>query len=261
MSQKIKRAWLDSMLEHLIQTTDKVQLRTFIDKHLRTELPGKESRAKASGIVFRIWYDISSQHIKLRNRALGLVPRISGQERIWLHWGMAALAYPFFRDIAELIGRLLVLQDDFTTAQVQDRIRTTWGDRNTSTEAAQKLVTSFLDWGVLRSTNKKGHFLLARRMTTDISDLEIWLLEALLEARASSEIEAQHLLRLPELFPFHLRTTVGDLRRSSAFDVHRQGFDMDMIALRKSEVHQGAGRRPSPRHSKSANPVQLDIFN
>lgn len=173
---------------------------------------------------------------------------------------MAALAYPFFRDIAELIGRLLVLQDDFTTAQIQGRILTTWGDRDTSREAAQKLVTSLLDWEVLRSTNKKGHFLLARKMITAVPDLELWLLEALMEARASDEIEAQHLLRLPESFPFILRTTVADLRRYEVFDIHRQGMDIDMIALRKAKVQQPSKRTPNPKNSRSV-PLQLDIFS
>ncbi len=94
----------------------------------------------------------------MRDRAVALLPRISGQERIWLHWGMTALAYPFFRDTAEVVGRLLALQDDFTTAQVQGRMLTTWGDRATSKEAAQKLITTLVDWEVLRSTKTQGPF-------------------------------------------------------------------------------------------------------
>ena len=46
ISQKIKRAWLDAVLDRLAQTTDEAELRTFLDKHLKEELPGKESRAK-----------------------------------------------------------------------------------------------------------------------------------------------------------------------------------------------------------------------
>ncbi len=163
---------------------------------------------------------------------MALLPRISGQERIWLHWGMTALAYPFFRDTAEVVGRLLALQDDFTTAQVQGRMLTTWGDRATSKEAAQKLITTLVDWEVLRSTKTKGHFLLARKMTASIPDLQLWLLEALLGASAADEIEAQQLLRLPESFPFTLSIGVADLRRHEGFNIHRQGLDMDMVSLR-----------------------------
>jgi hypothetical protein len=261
ISQRIKRAWLDTTLDYLAQTTDKTELRQFLDKQLRKELPGIESRAKASGIILRIWSGIPPQHLALRDRGVGLLSRISGKERIWLHWGMTALAYPFFRDTAEVIGRLLVLQDDFTTAQVQDRILTTWGDRATSREATQKLVTSLVDWEVLRSTPKRGRFLLSRKITTDVHDLELWLLEALLEAKAANEIEVQHLLRLPESFPFAFRTNVADLRSYEGFDIHRQGLNVDMVAIHKSNERHLPKRATGPKTAKAAAGVQLHIFS
>src|SRR4029077_12947424 len=181
----------------------------------------------------RIWSGIPAERVALRNRAVALLRRISGQERIWLHWGMTALAYPFFRDTAEVAGRLLALQDDFTTAQVQGRMLTTWGDRGTSKEAAQKLITTLGGLEVRCSTKTKGHFLLAGKMTASIPDLQLWLLEALLGASASDEIEAQQLLRLPESFPFTLSVGVADLRKNERFNIHRQGLDMDMVALHR----------------------------
>ena len=262
ISQKIKRVWLDAVLDRLVMTTDAAELRAFLDQHLKAELPGPESRAKNSGILLRIWSGIPANRIALRNRAMALLPRISGQERIWLHWGMTALAYPFFRDIAEIVGRLLALQDDFTTAQVQGRMLTTWGDRATSKEAAQKLITTLVDWEVLRSTKTKGHFLLARKMTASIPDLQLWLLEALLAASAADEIEAQQLLRLPEAFPFSLSVSVADLRRHEGFNIHRQGLDMDMVALRPVPPPP----KPAPQASakaqlrRMAKPQPADLF-
>src|SRR6516162_9317243 len=164
IDRKIKRAWLDKVLDRLATTNDEKELRAFLDRALKEELPGKESRAKSVGIVLRIWSSVPKERQVLRDRAVALLPKISGQERIWLHWGMTLLAYPFFRDAAEVVGRLLALQDDFTTAQVQARLVTSWGDRATSKEAAQKLITTLVDWEVLRTTKTKGHFLLARKI-------------------------------------------------------------------------------------------------
>lgn len=251
IDRKIKRAWVDALLDRLTQTTDEAELRTFLDKHLKEELPGKESRAKSAGIILRIWSGIPPERVSLRDRAVAMLPRISGQERIWLHWGMAALAYPFFRDTAEVVGRLLALQDDFTTAQVQGRMLTTWGDRATSKEAAQKLITTLVDWEVLRSTKTKGHFLLARKMTASIPELQLWLLEALLAASAADEIEAQQLLRLPESFPFTISVGVADLRRFEGFNIHRQGLDMDMVALRKVKVEPPPKPAKKPKKEKT----------
>ena len=247
ISQKIRRPWLDFALDRLAQTRDEKRLRSMLDAHLRGDLPGTESRAKAAGIVLRIWVTVNPKHAGFRDRAMAMLLRISGQERIWLHWGMAALAYPFFRDLTEVVGRMLTLQDDFTTIQVQSRLTTTWGDRNTSKEAAQKLITSLVDFGVLRKAN--GRFRLARKMTTSATDLQLWLLEAMLSASASDEIEVHQLLRLPELFPFTFTVGVGDLRKHEGFNILRQGLDMDMVAVR--QVKTGTRLKPPVEQRKS----------
>lgn len=261
IDRKIKRAWLDKVLDRLATTKDEKELRTFLDRALKEELPGKESRAKSVGIVLRIWSGVPKERLALRDRAVALLPKISGQERIWLHWGMTVLAYPFFRDTAEVVGRLLALQDDFTTAQVQARLVTTWGDRATSKEAAQKLLTTLVDWEVLRSTKTKGQFLLARKMTTSAPELQLWLLEALLAASAA-EIEAQQLLRLPEAFPFTLSIGVADLRKHESFNIHRQGLDMDMVALRKVRAEQPTkpAKKPRKGKGKTATPAPPGLF-
>src|SRR3954454_11134601 len=201
IDRKIKRAWLDVLLDHLAQTTDPEEVRRFVDERLAEELPGAASRAKSVGISLKIWSGIPANRVPLRDRAVALLPRISGQERVWLHWGMTSLAYPFFRDTAEVVGRLLTLQDDFTTAQVQERLLKKWGDRVTTQEAAQKLLNTLVDWEVLRPAKTKGKFLLVARMSTRCTALQLWLLECLLAASTAEEVEAQQLLRLPEMFP------------------------------------------------------------
>lgn len=261
LSHRLKRAWLDDVLDRLAQTMDENELRVFVDQRLREELPGKDARAKATGIILRIWSGVDPKHVALRNRAVALLPQISGRERIWLHWGMSALAYPFFRDVAEVIGRMLTLQDDFTTAQVQSRLKTAWGDRATSKEAAQKLITSMADWEVLRVTKLKGHFLLARKMNTTVTDLQLWLLEAVLSASDSEEIEAQQLLRLPELFPFTFTVSVGDLRKHEGFNIHRQGLDMDMVAVRHVRTEPPPAKPKKSRKKESAAPGQPTFFD
>ena len=77
---------------------------------------------------------------------------------------MTALAYPFFRDTVEIVGRLLALQDDFTAVQVQGRIVTIWGDRTTSKLAARKLAQHVGRLGSTSPGKNQGHFSLARKL-------------------------------------------------------------------------------------------------
>jgi len=252
IDRKIKRAWLDALLDHLTRTTDNEELRRFMDERLAEELPGHSSRAKSVGIALKIWSGIPANRLPLRDRAIALLPTISGQERVWLHWGMTSLSYPFFRDAAQVVGRLLTLQDDFTTAQVQERLLKKWGDRATTKEAAQKLLHTLVDWEVMRSTKTKGHFLLVARTSSSSSALQLWLLESLLAASSAEEVEAQQLLRLPEMFPFQLSIGLSDLRRHEGFHLHRQGLDMDMVSVRVQKPSQPqkplktARKKPKP---------------
>jgi hypothetical protein len=250
IDRKIKRAWLDATLDRLAGTTDADELRQFLDEQLQEELPGKESRKKSVGIILRIWSGVPADRVRFRDRAVALLPKLTGQDRLWLHWGMAALAYPFFRDAAEVVGRLLTLQDEVTTAQVQARLLPTWGDRATTKEAAQKFLHTLVDWEVLRTGKTKGRFLLGKKKTATSQALQLWLLEALLAASASDEIEAQQLLRMPEAFPFSLTVSVADLRRHEGFDVHREGLDMEKVALRKPPAEEPAKAAKKPRKAK-----------
>ena len=136
---------------------------------------------------------------------------------------------------------------------------TNWGDRATSKEAAQKLITTLVDWEVLRSTKTKGHFLLARKMTASIPELQLWLLEALLGASAADEIEAQQLLRLLESFPFTISVGVADLRKYEGFNIHRQGLDMDMVALRKMKLEQHP--KPAKKAKKAPKSARASLFD
>lgn len=231
ISLKIRRVWIDATLAHVVQTTDEGELRAFLDGLLKQDLPGAQVRGKTAGILMRMWGSLPEDRIPLRDRALALVPQLSGDEVIWLHWGMALLAYPFFRDTAEVIGRILALQNDVSTPQVQARLTTAWGDRLTSRKAARYLLNTLVDWDVLRATDVRGHFAVARKLASANLELQLWLLEALLRASDANELEVQQLLRLPESFPFTFSAGVGALRQHDRMTIHRQGVDMDMVAL------------------------------
>ena len=230
---------------------------------LKDELPGKRVHVPsqsgsscASGAASR---PIGSP---LRDRAVALLPRISGQERIWLHWGMTSLAYPFFRDTAEVVGRLLTLQDDFTTAQVQERLLKKWGDRATTKEAAQKLLNTLVDWEVLRSAKTKGHFLLARKMTTAIPELQLWLLEALLGAGSACRRDrGPAVVALAGIVSLHSErwcrrsAQARWLRHPPPRAGHGYGRPPQSASRKTGEGGEEAGERPSRRKQRRASPA------
>ena len=99
-------------------------------------------------------------------------------------------------------------------------------------------------------------------MTASTPELQLWLLEALLRASAADEIEAHQFLRLPESFPFTSERRIADLRRHESFNIHRQGLDMDMVALRivKPETPPKPEKKLKRTKGKTAKPAQPALF-
>lgn len=252
LDRRIKKDWLDATLDRLDKGDSADSVRSYLHDLLADEHPGKSSRTKSIGIIMRIWVSVQKDRISLRDRAVKLLPVITSQERLWLHWGMAGLAYPFFRDTADIIGRLLGLQENFTPAQVQARLVKEWGDRTITKRASQQVINIMLDWGAIQNNSTAGHFVSSPQKQSGSAELQLWLLEAILLASESKEIEAQQLLALPVSFPFSVTVGLPEIRTSEQFEVHREGLDTNMISIATEAL------KPAKVQAKLEGPTLFD---
>ncbi len=142
--------------------------------------------------------------------------------------------YPFWAGVAAQVGRLLKLQGSAVAAQVQRRVREQYGERETVSRAARRVLRSFHDWGVLSETVTKGIY--HPGMLLDIDDPKLlgWLIEAMLRARDNGSVPLKELIESPSLFPFRLKSIHADrlLSTSSKLDILRHGLDDDLVTLR-----------------------------
>ena len=229
--RKLKSDWLDALADQVAKGEDTPTLRTFLHERLKLDHPGDTARGKTMTVLMRIWALVPEEDQQLRQDAFDLLKVIQAQDRIWLHWGMSLLAYPLFRDTATAIGRLLKLQGEFTLGQLQRRLIDQWGERSTVTRAFQRIVRSMVEWQTLADAAKPGHFETAPPITSNSKPLQLWFLRTCHQAGGTEMVEAEQLLNQPLAFPFKLSIKKTDLRRSKAFGIHRQGIDMDMVAL------------------------------
>lgn len=237
--RKIKREWLDDLADQValcgnpaeLRRSEAASLRMFLSDVLAAEHPAETARGKTMTVLMRIWALVPERDRQLRQEAFELLKTIPSRDRIWLHWGMCLLAYPFFRDAATVMGRLLKLQDEFTLGQMQRRLIDRWGERSTVARAFQRLARSMVEWRTLADADARGSFRAAEGIVTASKPLELWFVRACHQASEKEAIEAEHLLRQPLAFPFKLSLRVSDLRRSKEFEFHRQGIDIDMVVL------------------------------
>jgi len=224
----IRLTWLDqaALLARALQDAD--ALRVALMDYVAGEVRGEEAKRKTTFVLTRIWWRVPEEHIPLRDEALAQVARLAPEERLVLHWGMALLAYPLYHDVVAIVGRLLRLQGTFKVAQLSQRIGAEWGNRTTLEFAVPRILRSLADWGVLRSTEGVGCYRADTQITPSHPQSALWLLEAVLRARCV-DVPVSDLLRAPELFPFAIPLSSGDLMRSERFQTHHQGQGMLMI--------------------------------
>ena len=184
-------------------------------------------------VLRHIWLSEAAASRSLRDDALHHLSYLTGTDRLWVHWGMALAAYPFFRDVAQAVGRLLALQDAFSLESVIRRETDRHGDRSTVRRATQRTVRSMVSWNALGDGLKRGTYSKAEPLAQPSGEVAVWLIRAVLASPEVSSLPVANLGSMPELFPFRVRVSALELTRGSHLEVHRQGLDTDMVELRR----------------------------
>jgi hypothetical protein len=178
----------------------------------------------------------------LRVEGLELLKRVPRRDHLAIHWGMVMAVYPFWSGVATQTGRLLRLQGSAAAAHVQRRVREQYGERETVSRAARRVLRSYLDWGVLQETGAKGIYSAGTTLAVEDSRLIAWLAEASLHARANGSAPLKDLIDSPSLFPFRIKPVHAEslVAASSRLDLLRHGLDDDLVMLRKQTTKGGA---------------------
>ena len=237
--RKIQLSWLDATADWAAQGLSTADIRTRLEQLLEGKVAGGGSRSardKTMTVLLHIWVLVPDALVPLRDDGLALLRGRSGRDRLPLHWGMCVATYPFLRDVATTTGRLLSLQGTAALSQIVRRMTESWGERSTLIRAVQRVVRSFVEWGVLAETHERGIFSPAPRITVPDGDkLGPWLLEAGISNCERQAGAFRSLVGAASFFPLDLRLSPRDLGSNPRLELHRQGLDDDVVVL-----HDGA---------------------
>jgi len=247
-SQRIRLEWLQYTANLVLAGNDKGAVNSSLQELLKDKVSigGKAVRGnkeKAITILMKIWFNVPGELEAVRDDGLGLLKSLPRKDQIAVHWGMAMAAYPFWGAVAGQTGRLLRLQDSVAASQIQRRVREQYGERETVSRAARRVIRSFVDWGVLSETTKKGIYSQGRTYSIDDPRLISWLIEASLYARSNGSAAIKDLLDSTSLFPFRLMHVPAEhlVSMSPRLDLLRHGLDDDLVMLREEGLAAGNG--------------------
>jgi hypothetical protein len=242
-SQRVRLEWLGQTANLVLGGNDKAAISEALQELLKDKVSiggqaERGNREKIITILLKTWLTVPDELQALRGDGLDLLKRVPRSDHLAIHWGMVMAVYPFWSGVATQTGRLLRLQGSAAAAHVQRRVREQYGERETVSRAARRVLRSYLDWGVLQETGAKGVYSAGTTLAVDDSRLITWLAEASLHARANGLAPLKDLIDSPSFFPFRIRSTqaenIGAV--SPRLDILRHGLDDDLVILRNVAI-------------------------
>lgn len=234
--RKILLPWINAVADWAATGESKKSISEKLNRLLEGKVAGTTSgsaRGKTKAVLMHIWVSVPDAAKPLRNEGLTLLRSHSGQTRLALHWGMCLATYPFFKSVAETVGRLIRLQGTAGAAQIRRRTEEQFGERQIVARALQRVLRTFVEWGMLQDTSEKGVYQAPLSIVIDDPKVSTWLVEAMLISSGSNTGVLQTILQSPALFPFSLPGLhINQLEESGRLDWHRHGLDEHIITLR-----------------------------
>ena len=237
-SQRIRLEWFEQTANLILAGNDKTIINDSLQDLLEDKVSiggesARSNREKVITILLKTWITVPRELEKLRDEGLEILQGLSRKDRIAVHWGMVLAAYPFWGTVATHTGRLLRLQGSAGAAHVQRRVKEEYGERETASRAARRVLRSFIDWGVLSETHDKGVYKQGKQYSVEDPRLIAWMVEASLHSRSNGAAATKDLLDSPRIFPFRLAHVSAE--QVAAFSPHlailRHGLDDDLVML------------------------------
>jgi hypothetical protein len=156
-NQRVRLEWLEQAANLVLAGNDKSAVNDALQELLKDKVSigsqaERGNRERIITILLKVWLNVPSELEPLRVGGLELLKRFPRTDRIAVLWGMVMAVYPFWAGVASHVGRLLKLQDSAAAAHIQRRIRKQYGERETVSRAAHRVLRSYVDWGVLSET-------------------------------------------------------------------------------------------------------------
>jgi len=242
-SQRVRLEWFERTANLVLAGNDKKTTTDALQELLKDKVSiggqaERGNREKIISILLKTWLTPPNGLESLRSEGLELLKRFPQRYHLAIHWGMVMAVYPFWSGVAVQVGRLLRLQGSAAAPHVQRRVREQYGERETVSRAVRRVLRSYLDWGVLQESGKKGIYTAATTLPVEDARLIAWLTESSLHTRANGVFPLKDLIDAPSLFPFRIKPihAEGLVAASSRLDMLRHGLDEELIMLGKQSA-------------------------
>ena len=155
--RKIELEWIDYTADLVSKGLPESEIRKKLIQKLSVYGLGLSkggAQSKTITVLTHLWLNVSEDIIPLRDKAIDLYKSASNDEKVVLHICLAITNYPFVFDVMTQIGRLLKLQDSFSSDQITRRIVEHWGDTQRVKRSVGHVLQTLKLWEVIEPLQK-----------------------------------------------------------------------------------------------------------
>jgi hypothetical protein len=223
LARSVKPEWLDKTVEILLDNndSDRNEIKEIINEYLSNYIKSSTNLRKTREILLNIWFDIDEEILDFRTRAFEIYKETKQSDRLGIHWAMMLLAFPIFKDLCIIIGKLADMQDEVQLSQIRRRVFDLWGERTTLLHSIDKNIKTLKDFNVLEQ-KKPGVYKVIKH---EIKNKEVacMLLYAVFKSSDKLYHSFSDIEKFMELFPFESNLELDDLNQFGLFTMDRIG--------------------------------------
>lgn len=141
---------------------------------------GPAAKKKTRTVLNRLWLDPSPDLADFADRGVKMYRESPDTPISALTWGMALANYPFFASVAEIVGRLIALQGDCTSAEVHRRMSEIYGQREGTRRMTNMVLQTQSSWGGASRVENGNIIKFGKKIEISNNLLIAWIAEAII---------------------------------------------------------------------------------
>lgn len=208
--QKIQFQHLD-FLANALGTSKPIKLYEVLDDKLLGIIKGTMSRKHVITILMKIWVGVESEVEFIRDSIIKEYPYLSSDEKRCIHYCLACIAYPFYREQMNFLGKYLKMADTVKSKMLVSQMKSLYGDRRRVEVAASAVFSSSKDWGIITMDKPGVYSAIENRLTVNDKLVKNLLIEVLMEHLSTNTVSIEMVNASALFFAFDYHITVGDI--------------------------------------------------
>lgn len=208
--QKIKFQYLDHLAKSL-KSNKSNNIYSILDEALRTSIKGEKSRKNAITILMKIWVKVELRIEDIQQELIKEYSYLSEAEQRCVHYCLTCIAYPFYREQMNHLGKHLRMADTVNSKVLISQMKDLYGDRRRVEVASSSVLSSSRDWEMISMVKQGTYGPFNQMIQVNDKLVKSLMIEVLMHHLSTDTIELEMLNNSAIFFPFDYHVTPGDI--------------------------------------------------